>query len=113
MVDIRQNYFLDQRIKHRTSVDEPIRKLVQTIPRLRKAGVTIIWVKLAWTEEEVNNLPPAVCRAFFPTILGSEMGTRDGQDIGRAMILGEWNTEIYDELKQVLCTEDPVIVKSR
>ena len=100
-------------MQNNASGREALRNLVEVIPRLRRAGLTIAWVKFAFTEDEAKNLPPAICHAFSPFEPGLDLGTRDGQKLGRAMILGDWNTEIHDDLKRVQCSEDFVLVKSR
>lgn len=61
-----QNFFLSEAFgRARGAGHDACDQLVQhAIPAARKAGLRIIWVNWGLTQDEVDNMPPAVTRAF-------------------------------------------------
>ncbi|EME45500.1 hypothetical protein DOTSEDRAFT_71270 [Dothistroma septosporum NZE10] len=61
-----QNFFLSSALgKVRGPGHDALDRLVEhAIPACRKAGVRIVWVNWGLTEQEVQDMPPAVKRAF-------------------------------------------------
>ncbi|KAK3718530.1 hypothetical protein LTR37_005034 [Vermiconidia calcicola] len=61
-----QNYFLSSALgRARGAGHEAVDQLVKNaIPACRKAGIRVIWLNWGLSQEEIDDVPPAVIRAF-------------------------------------------------
>jgi len=102
-----------------------MKNLVETaIPAARKAGIRVIWVNWGLTRQEVEEMPPAMLRAFGAGSgsggeggkdgdvyvgLGGETGLREDVfggkremvEAGRLLMRDQWNSGLYGPLAQI------------
>jgi nicotinamidase-related amidase len=115
-----QNFFLHPAVRsHDTGLTASKKLLEYAIPAAHKAGIQIIWVNWGLTEEDIDQIPPALKRVFARGSLGelknvdtskpiysgfgSEMGDiilPNGEHIngGRVLMRNTWNAKLYDPL---------------
>lgn len=84
----------------------------QAIPACRRSGIPIVWLGWGLTQEDIEEVPPTIVRGFgldnnFEDLrkrpgLGEDFGpvNEHGSIIqaGKALIRGEWNSEIHSDL---------------
>ncbi|KAK3372300.1 Isochorismatase-like protein [Podospora didyma] len=123
-----QNFFLSPLLPGRP-VDgaglEAVGRLVKhAIPACRKAGIPIVWLGWGLTDDDIEDMPPAIVKAFARPGrvpmgqaggLGSDIGklTReDGTSIqgGRMLMRDQWNTAFYPSLVAVSEPERDITV---
>ena len=71
-----QNYFLSSALgRTRGAGHEALDQLVEhAIPACREAGIRVIWLNWGLSQEDVDDMPPSVCRAFgFEAKVGEEL----------------------------------------
>ncbi|KAK5743140.1 hypothetical protein LTR17_002901 [Elasticomyces elasticus] len=75
-----QNFFLSPAFgRTKGAGHAALDQLVQhAIPAARKAGIRVIWLNWGLTEEEIENMPPAVTRAFGFDVVDDLEGVLDG-----------------------------------
>ncbi|CAF4018459.1 unnamed protein product [Rotaria sordida] len=113
-----QNFFLHPTVRsHETGLAASHQLLKYAIPAARKADIQIIWLNWGLTEEDIDQAPPALKRAFddpkhVPTTsnkiykgFGTPMGeitlpNGDHVDGGRLLMRDTWNAKLYDPLFQ-------------
>jgi nicotinamidase-related amidase len=118
-----QNFFLHSAVRsHETGLAASKKLLEYAIPAARKAGIQIIWLNWGLTEEDIDQMPPALKVVFSRGLLdeskneqassttvytgfGSEMGNiamPNGEyvDGGRLLMRDTWNAKLYDPLFQ-------------
>ena len=116
-----QNFFLHPSLRdHSAGLAASSKLLEYAIPAARKAAIQIIWLNWGLTEEDVDQLPPALKRIFGRGLLnepwymktspktiykgfGTEMGDirlSNGEhvDAGRLLMRDAWNAKLYDPL---------------
>lgn len=77
-----QNFFLSPAFgRKRGSGHDALDKLVKyAIPAARKCGMRVVWVNWGLTEKDVEEMPPAVSRAFgFEAFIDLEEGEKRGE----------------------------------
>ena len=76
-----QNFFLSPAFgRSKGAGHAALEQLVQhAIPAARKAGMQILWLNWGLTDEEIDNMPPAVTRAFGFDVVDEDEGLLDGQ----------------------------------
>jgi nicotinamidase-related amidase len=118
-----QNFFLHPAVRsHDTGLAASKNLLKYAIPAARKAGIQIIWLNWGLTQDDIDQMPPALKVSFSRGIinesrnvqpssktiytgLGSEMGDitlpNDGHvNGGRLLMRDTWNAKLYDPLFQ-------------
>lgn len=75
----------------------PIAPLTELLPRLRLAGVPIIWVNWG-TRPDRLNLSPALRHVYDPTGNGPGLGDKLPRTGSRVLQAGSWSAAIVDEL---------------
>jgi nicotinamidase-related amidase len=92
-----------------TPARTPIPVLQDALPRLRAAGVPVVW--LDWgTRADRANLPPGVLHVYDPTGAGVGIGSREptGAPVLQA---GSWGAAVVDELP--VDADDIAVAKHR
>lgn len=130
VVDL-QNYFLSPLLGRPADSAglKVVDKLVEhVIPACRKAGILVVWMGWGLTEQDLEELPPAIIKGFAadtnfengkkPGPLGSEIGmlpVENGKPIrgGRVMMKEEWNTDFDARLEETDRAHDVWVYKSR
>ena len=110
-----QNFFLSPALgRAKGNGHKALDQLVQNaIPACRKAGIRVVWVNWGLTQDEVENMPSALLKAFGfekdslrpgPGGLGSDMGTVTDPEstkeiqVGKMLMRDQWNTDVYPPL---------------
>ncbi len=75
----------------------PIRPLAALLPRLRAAGVPVIWVNWG-TRPDRLNLSPALLHVYDPTGAGIGLGDTLARTGAAVLQAGSWSAGIVDEL---------------
>src|SRR5690349_9461617 len=66
-----QNYFLHPAVRsHETGLAASEKLLEYAIPAARKAGIQIIWLNWGLTQEDLDQIPPALQLSFSRGIIG-------------------------------------------
>lgn len=125
------NYFLSPSIgrpSDSVAIKAMDELLKHAIPACRKASMPIVWLNFGLTQQDINEMPPAIIKGFAVdknfsgtrTIegLGSEMGPvklENGSvvDGGRVLMKDQWNWESYLPLKETHQPQDMWIDKNR
>lgn len=130
VVDL-QNYFLSPLLSR--PADSLGLKVVDSllehaIPACRKAGIPVVWLGWGLTEQDIEEMPPAIIKGFAADTnfgdhkkvggLGSEIGPlelEDGEviDGGRVMMRDQWNTAFYPRLADAAEAQDIWVYKNR
>ncbi|KAF8609801.1 Isochorismatase hydrolase [Ceratobasidium sp. AG-I] len=100
-----QNYFLHPELRDHPSGLACVDPLVKILPRLREAGVLIIWLNWGLEEFEIPTIAAPLSRCFSKPKLGRHvdppgLGADLGGKYGRILLRGEWNAELYGPLKE-------------
>jgi nicotinamidase-related amidase len=77
----------------------PIAPLAALLPRLRGAGVPVIWVNWG-TRPDRLNLSPALRHVYDPAGRGVGLGDPSPRTEGHVLREGSWSAAIVDELEQ-------------
>ncbi|KAK3067314.1 hypothetical protein LTR53_015896 [Teratosphaeriaceae sp. CCFEE 6253] len=79
-----QNFFLSPAFgRAKGAGHAALDQLVQhAVPAARKAGMRIIWLNWGLTDQEIDQMPPAVTRAFGFDVFDDEEGAFDSHDKG-------------------------------
>ena len=116
-----QNFFLHPSLRDHSAGLAASNKLLEyAIPAAHKAAIQIIWLNWGLTEEDVDQLPPALKRIFGRGLLnepwymqttpktiykgfGTDMGDillpiGEHIDAGRLLMRDAWNAKLYDPL---------------
>lgn len=130
VVDL-QNYFLSPLLgRPADSVGLKVVNLLleHAIPACRKAGIPVVWLGWGLTEQDVEEMPPAIIKGFAADTnfgdqrkvgpLGSDIGQlepEDGEVIegGRVMMRDQWNTALYHRLADAADPHDIWVYKNR
>ena len=75
----------------------PIEPLAAVLPRLRAAGVPVIWVNWG-TRPDRLNLSPALRHVYDPSGSGPGLGDRLVRTGSRVLQAGSWSARVVDEL---------------
>jgi nicotinamidase-related amidase len=75
----------------------PIAPLAALLPRLRAAGVPVIWVNWG-TRPDRLNLSPALLHVYDPSGAGTGLGDRLVRTGSAVLQAGSWSAQIVDEL---------------
>jgi nicotinamidase-related amidase len=75
----------------------PIAPLARLLPRLRAAGVPVIWVNWG-TRPDRLNLSPALLHVYDPAGAGTGLGDRLARSGSAVLQAGSWSAQIVDEL---------------
>ncbi|KAK8202139.1 hypothetical protein M8818_005665 [Zalaria obscura] len=75
-----QNFFLSESFGRKKGAGHAASEKLQkfAIPAARKAGIRIIWLNWGLTDEDIDNMPPAVKRAFGFEAIADENGEITG-----------------------------------
>lgn len=100
-----QNYFLHPELRNHPTGLECVEPLLKVLPKLRKAGVRILWLNWGLDESELSTIPPSLSRCFSKPKLGKPvdppgLGADLGDKHGRILIKGEWNARLHGELEE-------------
>jgi nicotinamidase-related amidase len=76
----------------------PIRPLARLLPRLRKAGVPVVWVNWGNRPDRLN-LSPSLLHVYKPTGEGVGLGDRLPKRNAKVLEKDSWAAAVVDELK--------------
>jgi nicotinamidase-related amidase len=79
----------------------PIAPLAALLPRLRAAGVPVVWVNWG-TRPDRLNLSPALRHVYDPAARGAGLGDRLARPGAAVLQEGSWSAAIVDELAQAV-----------
>lgn len=126
-----QNYFLSPLIgrPHDTVALKAVDQLLQyAIPACRKAEIPIVWLNWSLTEQDIEEMPPAIIKGFAADVnfdgdrkiggLGSDIGLvklADGSVVngGRVLMRDQWDSALYSPLEEQRRPQDLWIHKNR
>lgn len=123
VVDL-QNYYLSPAIG-RSRDAKPMKvvdKLLEcAIPACRKADIPVVWLGMGLTEQDIEEMPPALVRAYAVHSeggFGSDLGSvklDDGSVVegGRVLMKDQWNSETYTPLAETHRPNDIHVYKNR
>jgi nicotinamidase-related amidase len=130
VVDL-QNYFLSPLLGRppESLGTKAVDRLVKyAIPACRKASIPIVWLNWGLTEQDIEEMPPAILRGFAASTiyngqrqisgLGSQIGPlilEDGSEIegGRVLMREQWNSALYFPLEEISQSGDIFLHKNR
>ncbi|WYZ44346.1 hypothetical protein EsH8_VII_000782 [Colletotrichum jinshuiense] len=106
-----QNYFLHPSCRDHPAGLAAVGKTMRTIEKCRELGIQVIWLNWGLTDDDLAQMPASVHRSFSRSlILGTAvaddnvvrlgLGADLGDGMGRCLVAGEWNADIYVPLKQ-------------
>lgn len=126
-----QNYFLSPNLgrpSEAIGLKVVDRLLEHAIPACRQAGIPIVWLGWGLTEQDIDEMPPAIVKGFAADNnfsgerrvegLGSDIGSvrlDDGSVVegGRVLMRDQWNSAMYAPLEEKREGQDIRIHKNR
>ena len=129
-----QNFFLSSALFNRSPPHAPPcspgliaadRLVTHAIPACRKASIPVIWLNWGLMEQDLTAMPPAILASFARKSVGlggdlgevnlhleAKEGEGEGKPIkaGRALMRGEWNSELYPPLAAAVEWDKDVLV---
>ncbi|PSR94539.1 Isochorismatase-like protein [Coniella lustricola] len=125
-----QNFFLHPSCRAHPTGLEAVEPLLKTIAHCRRTGVQVIWLNWGLTEDDLAKMPAGVLRGFAKAVIAagdasgneankneeeekviqslpavvakSGLGVDLGDGKGRCLVAGEWNTQLYEPLADVV-----------
>ncbi|KAI9744572.1 MAG: hypothetical protein M1818_002101 [Claussenomyces sp. TS43310] len=116
-----QNYFLSSRCRdppHSLGL-KAIGPTIRVIEKCREAGIQVIWLNWGLTPQDLRAMPAGVQRGFARDLISGTSGARNGlggdlgDGMGRRLLAGSWNADIYAALKPHVAPGDVHCAKNR
>ncbi|KAL0935360.1 isochorismatase hydrolase [Colletotrichum truncatum] len=118
-----QNYFLHPSCRDHPAGLAAVEKTKNVVEKCRELGVQVIWLNWGLTNEDLVEMPASVQRGFSRSLIHGAvandkivrlgLGAELGNGMGRCLVKGSWNADIYEPLKQLARTGDVHCDKNR
>ncbi|KAB8225804.1 Isochorismatase hydrolase [Aspergillus novoparasiticus] len=94
-----QNYFLHPVLAPDATAGRAIvNTTIEMVKAFRKADMKILWVNWGIDDFDLMTMPPSLL-ADSKESFGSDMGVRDGIELGKLLWRGAWNSQSYGPLE--------------
>ncbi|KAJ3719996.1 Isochorismatase hydrolase [Lentinula raphanica] len=94
-----QNFFLHPDIREHPTGLACVAPLMKAVKFFREKNVKIIWLNWGFSEDDLATIPPSLARGFNANHGSRGFGCKLAGDMGRILMIGEKNTELYGPLQ--------------
>lgn len=113
-----QNLFLHPKCRDHPLGLATVEPTMRIIEKCREVGIQVVWLNWGLTEHDLATLPAGTRRSNIRSLTaGAVVNSNYGEDLGsgkgRCLMVGSWNADIYEPLKEFVRPEDVHCAKNR